>query len=189
MADKNVAPEKESAFKSLILPVIVLVAICLACSALLAVLNDVTAPVIAENELAATMEAYLSVLPEGSEMTKLEGLVTAGVGGGVTTADGYTAIKASAAGYSGKDVTVYVAFDGSGTIYKTAIDASTQTSGIGSKVAEESFTAAFDGWNGGAVSAGQPVDSIGGATYSCNAAFVAINAAIDCYTNEIKEGA
>mgnify|MGYP003248782736 CR=1 FL=1 len=34
--------ENQSAFKELVLPVIVLVAICLLCSALLAVLNDIT---------------------------------------------------------------------------------------------------------------------------------------------------
>ena len=40
MAENNAAktPEQESAFKTLIFPVIVLVAICLVCSALLAVL-------------------------------------------------------------------------------------------------------------------------------------------------------
>ena len=40
--------ENQSAFKELVLPVIVLVAICLICSALLAVLNDITAPIIEE---------------------------------------------------------------------------------------------------------------------------------------------
>lgn len=189
MAEQIQTPEKESAFKSLILPVIVLVGICLACSALLAVLNDVTGPIITENEQKATMEAYLSVLPEGSEMSLVEGLTTAGVSGAVTTTDGYHAVKAAASGYSGKDVIVYVAFDPSGAIYKTAVDASTQTAGIGSKVGEESFTSHFEGWNGGNVGAGSPVDAIGGATYSTNAAFKAINAAIECNTNELKEGA
>ena len=37
--------ENQSAFKELVLPVIMLVAICLICSALLAVLNDITAPI------------------------------------------------------------------------------------------------------------------------------------------------
>ena len=45
----NQTPEKQSAFKELVLPVIVLVVICLVCSALLAVLNDVTAPIIDAN--------------------------------------------------------------------------------------------------------------------------------------------
>ena len=46
--------ENQSAFKELVLPVIVLVAICLICSALLAVLNDITAPIIEENTKAET---------------------------------------------------------------------------------------------------------------------------------------
>lgn len=32
----------------------------------------------------------------------------------------------------------------------------------------------------------QPVDALSGATYSSNAVFNAVNAAIDCYNNEIK---
>ena len=64
--------------------------------------------------------------------------------------------------------------------------ASTQTTGIGSKVSDDAFASGFIGWNGGEVASGSPVDSIAGATYSSNGAFNAINAAIDCYNNEIK---
>ena len=138
MAEKQTT-EKQSTFKELVLPVIVLVVICLVCSALLAVLNDITAPIIAENTQAETLAAYVSVLPEGT-----------------TTAS------------------------------MTAIDGSTQTTGIGSKVSGDSFASGFIGWNGGEVASGSPVDSIAGATYSSNGAFNAINAAIDCYNNEIK---
>ena len=105
--------ENQSAFKELVLPVIVLVAICLICSALLAVLNDITAPIIEENTKAETLAAYVSVLPEGTtsdDMTEVENLTTDGVQGAVTTANGDVAVKAVASGYSGKDVTVYVAF-------------------------------------------------------------------------------
>ena len=174
------------------LPVVVLVAICLVCSALLAVLNDVTAPIIAANTRAQTLASYLSVLPEGTadaDMTEVQGLATEGVQGAVTTPSGAAAVCAAAAGYSGNDITVYVAFDAAGTITNISVDASTQTTGIGSKVAEEDFTAGFIGWNGGAVSSGAPVDGIASATYSSNAVFAAVNAAIDCYNNEIKGGA
>ena len=74
--------ENQSAFKELVLPVIVLVAICLICSALLAVLNDITAPIIEENTQAETLAAYVSVLPEGTttdSMTAIDGLTTANV--------------------------------------------------------------------------------------------------------------
>ena len=187
----NQTPEKQSAFKELVLPVIVLVVICLVCSALLAVLNDVTAPIIEENTKAETLAAYLSVLPEGTtdaDLTEVADITTADVEGAVTTASGAAAVKAASSGYSGKDVTVYVAFDANGAISNISVDASTQTTGIGSKVAEESFTSGFIGWNGGAVSSGNPVDGVASATYSSNAVFSAVNAAIDCYTNEIKGG-
>ena len=182
MAEKQTT-EKQSTFKELVLPVIVLVVICLVCSALLAVLNDITAPIIAENTQAETLAAYVSVLPEGTttdSMTAIDGLTTASVEGAVKTANGDVAVKAAASGYSGKDVTVYVAFDAEGAISGISIDGSTQTTGIGSKVS------GFIGWNGGEVASGSPVDSIAGATYSSNGAFNAINAAIDCYNNEIK---
>ena len=184
MAEKQ-NTEKQSAFKELVLPVIVLVVICLVCSALLAVLNDITAPIIEENTQAETLAAYVSVLPEGTttdSMTAIDGLTTANVLGAVKTANGDVAVKAAASGYSGKDVTVYVAFSADGTVSGISIDGSTQTTGIGSKV----FASGFIGWNGGEVSSGSPVDSIAGATYSSNGAFNAINAAIDCYNNEIK---
>src|SRR5699024_8827404 len=48
----------ESTFKTMVYPVIILVVICVVCSAALAVLNDVTAPIIAANEAAQTQEAY-----------------------------------------------------------------------------------------------------------------------------------
>lgn len=121
MAEKQTT-EKQSTFKELVLPVIVLVVICLVCSALLAVLNDITAPIIAENTQAETLAAYVSVLPEGTttdSMTAIDGLTTAGVEGAVKTANGDVAVKAAASGYSGKDVTVYVAFDAEGAISRS----------------------------------------------------------------------
>ncbi len=66
------------------------------------------------------------------------------------------AVKAAASGYSGKDVTVYIAFDAEGAVSNISIDASTQTTGIGSKVANDSFASGFVGWNGGEVSNGSP---------------------------------
>ena len=58
MAENNAkAPEQESNFKALVLPVIVLVVICLVCSALLAVLNNATAPIIEAN---TNVDAYVA---------------------------------------------------------------------------------------------------------------------------------
>ena len=71
----NSSAEKQSASKELVFPVIVLVVICLVCSAILAVLNNITAPIIEANSRAETLAAYVSVLPQGTttdELTELE---------------------------------------------------------------------------------------------------------------------
>ena len=119
-------------------------------------------------------------------MIAIDGLTTANVQGAVKTANGDVAVKAAASGYSGKDVTVYVAFSADGTVSGISIDGSTQTTGIGSKVSDDSLCLRLHRLEWGEVSSGSPVDSIAGATYSSNGAFNAINAAIDCYNNEIK---
>jgi len=185
MAENNAkAPEQESNFKALVLPVIVLVVICLVCSALLAVLNDATAPIIEANTKAETLAAYLSVLPEGTTADDLQDVTvtTANVTGAVKTADGMAVVQSTAAGYSGNLVTVYAAFDTTGTLTALSVDASTQTTGIGSKTGEESFY----GWSASQqVEVGNPVDAIGGATISSRAVVSAINSAIDCYNNDI----
>ena len=170
-------------------PIVVLCVICIVVTGALAATNGMTAPIIEANNHAETLAAYVSVLPEGTvtdDMTEVEGLTTDGVEGAVTTSAGAVAVKAAASGYSGKAVTVYVAFSADGTVSGISIDGSTQTTGIGSKVSGDSFASGFIGWNGGEVASGSPVDSIAGATYSSNGAFNAINAAIDCYNNEIK---
>ena len=167
---------------------IVLVVICLVCSALLAVLNDATAPIIEANTKAETLAAYLSVLPEGTTADDLQDVTvtTANVTGAVKTADGMAVVQSTAAGYSGNLVTVYAAFDTTGTLTALSVDASTQTTGIGSKTGEESFYGGYVGWSASQqVEVGNPVDAIGGATISSRAVVSAINSAIDCYNNDI----
>lgn len=140
MAKKTNADRQENAFQAMIWPVLVLVIICIACSAALAALNKVTAPVIEENTRIRTLESYVAVLPEGTsadsltELTVSEASLSAGVTGAASAPDGSIAVQAAAAGYSGKAVTVYVAFDASGSIANLLVDASTQTAGIGSAV-------------------------------------------------------
>lgn len=193
MANKQAAAPKESAVRTMVVPVVVLVVICIVCSAILAALNSVTAPIIAENARLQALESYVSVLPDGTDaasLTEFENLTTSGVTGAVSTPDGAIAVQAAAAGYSGNAVTVYVAFDAAGNITDLLVDASTQTAGIGTKTGEESFTAGFVGWNAAEpVANGAPVDAIAGATVSSNAVYAAVNAAIDCYNNDLKGAA
>ena len=189
---ENRAPEQgTNVGKEMVLPVVVLVVICVVCSALLAVLNNVTEPIIEANNKKETMAAYLSVLPEGTSADQMESIEGAEenplVEDAVRTESGDGAVKASASGYSGKDVTVYISFDEDGTITDVEIDASTQTTGIGSKVAEDSYEDKYVGLEGSEGSASVDVDTIAGATYSSNAAEAAIKNAVD-YFNELMQG-
>ena len=62
---------------------------------------------------------------------------------------------------------------------------STQTKGIGSNVATDSFLAQFDGMDGTQnITLGQGYDAYSGATISSKALFAAINDCINCY-NEL----
>ena len=167
MANKQAAAPKESAVRTMVVPVVVLVVICIVCSAILAALNSVTAPIIAENARLQALESYVSVLPDGTDaasLTEFENLTTSGVTGAVSTPDGAIAVQAAAAGYSGNAVTVYVAFDAAGNITDLLVDASTQTAGIGDVAAGEDYLSQYTGIADEAGLDG--VDTVAGSTQS-----------------------
>ena len=77
---------KSSNWESTIKPILVLTLSSLVASLMLALVNSVTAPVIEANEKAATLVAYVEVLPTVSDATELEeitGYTTAGITGAV----------------------------------------------------------------------------------------------------------
>ena len=169
----------KTTWESTVKPVVVLSVISLVVSLLLAVVNSMTAPVIAENERATTLAAYVDVMPSVSDASTLEemsGYTTANVSGAVKTA--------TAAGYDGNEITVKVT-DENGVITSLTVDASTQTSGIGSNVAKADYLAQFNGMDGTQnIVMNQDFDAYSGATISSTALFAAINDCISCY-NEL----
>ena len=87
----------KTTWESTVKPIVVLSVISLVVSLLLAVVNSMTAPVIAENERATTLAAYVDVMPSVSDANTLEevsGYTTANVSGAVKAEDGSMAIKA-----------------------------------------------------------------------------------------------
>lgn len=167
-------------------PIVVLVAICLVSSALLAVTNSVTAPIItasAEAEATATRQA---LLPAADSFTQVEGVQVEGVTD-VYKADngaGYV-ISAAARGYGG-DVPVMVAFDETGAIAAVQFLDNEETPGMGQKVMDESFYGQFAGMAAEPMALSD-IDAITGATISSTAAVEGINSAIEAY-NQVKEG-
>ena len=162
--------------------------ISLIASLLLALVNGMTAPVIAENTKRTTLAAYVGVLPSVSDASELEEVTdytTAGITGVVKAPDGSTAIKAEEKGFDGGILTVIMGFDANGAETGIWVDASTQTKGIGSNVSSDDFLAQFDGMDGTQnIVMNQDYDAYSGATISSTALFAAINDCVNCY-NEL----
>ena len=179
---------KNSTWESTVKPVVVLSVIALIVSFLLALVNSFTAPIIEENQKAATLAAYVDVMPTVSDAKTLEevtGFTTENVTGVVKAEDGSIAIKAEEKGFDGGILTVIMGYDTNGTVTGIWVDASTQTKGIGSNVATDSFLAQFDGMDGTQnIVMGEGYDAYSGATISSKALFAAINDCVNCY-NEL----
>ena len=180
---------KSSNWESTIKPIVVLSVISLIASLLLALVNGMTAPVIAENTKRTTLAAYVGVLPSVSDASELEEVTdytTAGITGVVKAPDGSTAIKAEEKGFDGGILTVILGFDANGAETGIWVDASTQTKGIGSAVAEDDFLKQFDGLDctQSVVMGQNGVDGKSGATFSSKALFAALNDIVNCY-NEL----
>ena len=169
-------------------PIVVLTVISLIVSLLLALVNGMTAPVIAENTRRTTLAAYVSVMPSVSDAATLEEVpdyTTANVTGVVKAPDGGIAIKAEEKGFDGGILTVIMGFDANGAETGIWVDASTQTKGIGSNVSTEDYLAQFNGMDGTKnIVMNQDFDAYSGATISSTALFAAINDCINCF-NEL----
>ena len=172
---------KNSSWETSVKPVVVLSVIALIVSLLLAMVNSFTAPIIEDNQKAATLAAYVDVMPTVSSASDLEEVTdytTENITGAVKATDGSLAIKAEEKGFDGGILS-------NGTVTGIWVDASTQTKGIGSNVATDSFLAQFDGMDGTQnITLGQGYDAYSGATISSKALFAAINDCINCY-NEL----
>ena len=142
----------KSTWESTVKPVVVLSVIALVVSFLLALVNSFTAPIIEANQKAATLAAYVDVMPTVSDAKTLEEVT----------------------GFTTENVT------------GVWVDASTQTKGIGSNVATDTFLAQFNGMDGTQnIAIGQGgFDAYSGATISSKALFAAINDCVNCY-NEL----
>ena len=160
-------------------PTLILTLICLLATLLLAGLNRLTTPIIAENEAQAANETYAALLPNADGFTarscNIDG-VTA-----VMEADngaGYV-ITAQSRGYGGQ-VPAAVAFSPDGTILGVAMMDNSETPGLGQKVTDSAFSGQFSG-RAAAEFTIDDIDAITGATISSKAAVSAINLAIEAY--------
>lgn len=165
-------------FQDMVKPFLVLVAICLAVSVLLAFTNSLTAPIIEENKRIAAEQTRKAVLAGAESFTEIECDTDALSITGAFREDsgkGYV-ITAANKGYGGP-VEVTVGLDVDGKIVGLSVNAPKETSGIGSKAASDEYTAKFMGLSTDSGS----VDQISGATYSSLAVKSGVDAALAAF--------
>lgn len=175
---------KNNTFNNIVKPILVLTCICLVVTALLAVVNSVTAPIIAESELKAQQEAMAEVLPEGGGF---EEITSDNLPERVTQAykasngAGYV-FMLTTKGYGG-DMGLICGINSGGAIVACKTLSHSETSGLGSKTAEDPYRNQYSGKTSDTLT---EVDAITGATISSNAYINAIKDAFTAYET-VKE--
>lgn len=174
----------KNTFREIIKPVIVLTCICLVVSALLAYINTVTAPIIAEAEQKAAQEAMAEVLPQADsfEQITLEALPEKVTEIYRAKNDTGYVFMLTTKGYGG-DMRLICGIKNDGTIEACKTLSHSETSGLGSKTAEDPYRNQYIGKNADTL---VEVDAISGATISSVAYKSAIEDAFEAF-NLVKE--
>ena len=164
-------------------PVIVLVAICVVAGILLGAVHYVTQPVADAIAEQRAQETYAALVPEAASFEEVECSVegcTAALeakdASGATV--GYV-IVAQSKGYGGQ-VPIAVAFDADGTVTNITAMSNSETPGLGSRIADESYIGQYVGLSAEPIEASD-IDLISGATISSKAALAAFNVAVQAY--------
>ena len=172
-------------WNDIVKPIVVLVVICLVASAALAAVNQVTAPIIAEQQAAAANQAYLVVVPEADGFEEVTDFQTSNVQAVMKATNGAGwAIKASAKGFGG-DVPVVVGFDANGTIVGIQFMENSETANYGQKLVDgsadgQAFIQQFIGMSE-EPAVGANIDAMAGVTVSSKAAAAAVTTAMNCF--------
>lgn len=174
----------------------------------LAVVNKVTAPVIAENALKTETEAKMEVLSAAKEFKKLSfsdtdtpvaaengvrieefnlGLDDGGTG------VGYVITAVSNAGYGG-DVKVMIGLDNELKVIRAKILESSETAGLGANASKPEFIDQYVGKGGGlnvvkgAASADNEISAIASATITSKAVTSCVNGAVELMEKKLASG-
>ena len=174
----------KKSFNEIIKPVLVLVCICLVVTALLAYINSVTSPIIAKAEQEKTEQAMSEVLFEADGFKKLE---IENLPERVTevysaqNGSGYV-FMLTTKGYGG-DMKLICGMDADGVIEQCKTLSHAETSGLGSKTAEDPYRNQYCKKSADTLS---EVDAITGATISSTAYKNAIEDAFKAF-DMVKE--
>lgn len=175
--------KSESTVKFVLRLTLTLLIITSVVAALLAVVNSITAPVIAAANEEKIQQAIETVLPGGGEsMDVPEGFPL--VSAAYASETGY-ALQVTPSGF-GDTITMMVGVDKDGNVLKISIISHSETAGLGavaaaSTSAGESFRSQFVGMSGNVSVAkdGGEVEAITGATITSRAICEGVNAALE----------
>lgn len=170
--------------KQYIMCVVVLTAICLFISGALALVNDITLPVITEASIARAEAARIEVLPEadGFEEITVEGKPEAVTQiFEATNGAGYV-VMVTVKGYGG-NIEIICGIDANGCITQTKTLSHGETAGLGAKIDTDDYKNQYIGKDASL----EGVSAISGATISSTAYKNAINYAFVAYQMAIGE--
>lgn len=187
---------------------LILFAITLVCTALLAYTNSITSPIIAKQNEEANVEAQKEVLPEADKFEQVEDLESklSSLGSDASIVmEAYSAykgdklvgwaIKTTPSGYGG-DVTILTGISVDGKVEGISILSQSETAGLGAKSTDPSFYGQYAGKNAdeeitvvkGQTATDNQIEAITGATITSNAVTLGVNTA-DQAAQILKEAA
>lgn len=189
MTSENSAAAQAAKQPLSFMPVAVLVTICVVAGVLLGLVHQVTAPIAAAQAEAKAQATYAALVPEAASFEELETSVEGCAAAlravdGSGNAVGYVVV-AQSKGYGGQ-VPIAVAFSPEGEVTSITAMQNSETPGLGTRIAEESYIGQYVGKPAAALDAAE-VDLISGATISSKAALSAFNIAVQAF-EEVQNG-
>ena len=181
--------------KTVLIPAVALLIICLVATTLLAFTNSITAEKIALNAVETENASRSLVLPEGatySEVTTAENGVSYCTGYDKLGEEAGYIFTAGAKGYGGT-VSVMVGLDTEGTILGIEILSHAETPGLGANAVKDDFKGRFAGKSGVLTvdkvsNDGQNIQAITAATITSKAVVSAVNTITETYTQVMAGG-
>ena len=163
-----------------------LLLICAVTAGLLAGVNGITAPIIAELNAAATQEAISAVLPGGFDSEITDYADASGIVSKVYQGENGYALEVGPGGFD-NTITMMVGNDNEGKVLGISVVSHTETAGLGAVADADTpkgiaFREQFVGTSGSVsvTKDGGMMDAITGATITSRAICVGVNAALDC---------
>lgn len=172
----------KNTFKDIIKPILVLCSICLVVTGLLAYVNMVTSPIIEKAEVEKSQQAMAEVLPDADGFTNVDINELSSIPEEVSeihkaeNGAGYVFIIITK-GYGG-DMKIACGINNEGTVEACTTLSHNETSGLGSKTAEDPYKSQYKGKSADTLN---EVEAITGATISSNAYMSAIENGFKAY--------